>query len=178
MSDTSTPSSRGVAAGAATWESLARSARSESAATAAGPSRWRQLLTFRLGEDPYAVPIERVREIVRLPTITPMPRVPACVRGVISLRGEMVEVIDLRRRLGMSEIAPSRTSRVVVLHDDGRATSGLLVDGVNDVMRVPEEAISETTASEEAHVCGLCERGNGFVSLLDVDRVLDLDGER
>jgi purine-binding chemotaxis protein CheW len=163
---------------AASWESLARGAGPAPAAPRVAPTRWRQLLTFCLGDDPYAVPIERVREIVRLPTITPMPRVPDCVRGVISLRGEMVEVIDLRRRLGMPDAEPTRTTRVVVLHDDGRATSGLLGDGVNDVMRVTHDAISETAPSEDAHVSGLCERGNGFVSLLDVARVLDLDGER
>jgi len=177
MSETAT-SKASAATPAASWESLARSAGPAQTAPAAAPTRWRQLLTFRLGEDPYAVPIERVREIVRLPAITPMPRVPECVRGVISLRGEMVEVIDLRRRLGLPDSPPTRTSRVVVLHDDGRATSGLLVDGVNDVLRVPHEAISESAPSEDAHVSGLCERGNGFVSLLDVDRVLDLDVER
>jgi len=176
MSEAAT--SKAGAATPASWDALARNAAPAQAAPAAAPTRWRQLLTFRLGEDPYAVPIERVREIVRLPAITPMPRVPECVRGVISLRGEMVEVIDLRRRLGMPETPPTRTSRVVVLHDDGRATSGLLVDGVNDVLRVPQQAISETTSGEDAHVSALCERGNSFVSLLDVDRVLDLDVER
>lgn len=177
MSDATTGSA-GAPAPAETWDALARSAAPAQAEPAAGPTRWRQLLTFRLGGDPYAVPIERVREIVRLPAITPMPRVPASVRGVISLRGEMVEVVDLRRRLGMPDAPATRTSRVVVLHEDGRASSGLLVDAVDDVLRVPHDAISEIAASEDAHVCGLCERGTGFVSLLDVDRVLEIDVDR
>ena len=77
------------------WEQLARAA-------ASGPQAredatlLREFLTFQLAGDPYAGPVERVREIVRMRPVTPVPRVPAALRGVISLRGEIVEVVDLR----------------------------------------------------------------------------------
>src|SRR5271157_6387645 len=91
------------------WEQLARAA-------AHGPTRddatlLREFLTFQLAGDPYAVPVERVREIVRMRPVTPIPRVPAALRGVISLRGEIVEVVDLRLRLGLTPTEPTRASR-------------------------------------------------------------------
>jgi purine-binding chemotaxis protein CheW len=157
----------------ARWESLARAA-------AAGESQdeavlRREFVTFRLGEDAYALPIERVREVVRLRPITPMPRVPSAVRGVISLRGEVVQVVDLRSRLGMEPAAASRTSRIIVLHGEDCAVAGLLVDSVRDVLRLTDEEIRPSGASEADVVVSLLTDGDKFVSQLDVDRVLDLD---
>jgi purine-binding chemotaxis protein CheW len=136
------------------------------------------MLTFRLDTTPYAVPIERVREIVRVSSITPMPRVPRWLRGVLPLRGEMVEVVDLRLRLGMPDTALSRSSRIIVLHDDGGGASGLLVDGVNEVVRVPEAALREIGAHDDDRVSAMWERDGRFISLLDVDRVLEAGDER
>ena len=158
------------------WESLSR------AAASGGASRdeatlLREFLTFSLAGDPYAVPVERVREIVRMRPVTPIPRVPAALRGVISLRGEIVQVIDLRLRLGLDAATPTRASRIIVLHgEDGRMT-GLLVDAVTDVLRVTDEAIRSDGQGDAGHVAMLCVRGDQFVSVLDFDRVLDLDGD-
>ena len=131
------------------WESLAL--------TAAGrqveeeESLLRDLLTFTLNGDSYAVPVEWVREIVRLRGITPMPRVPPEIRGVISLRGEIVQVLDLCRRLGIGSREPARSNRIIVLHGDPGNVTGLLVDSVKEVLRVDEEAIQirEIVRSQE-----------------------------
>jgi purine-binding chemotaxis protein CheW len=163
--------------GAASWVEIARAAATGSGASASTRSL-RQMLTFRLDSSPYAVPIERVREIVRVSAITPMPRVPRWLRGVLPLRGEMVEVVDLRLRLGMSASALSRESRIIVLHDAGGGASGLLVDGVNEVVRVAEEALREIGTHEDDRVSAMWERDGRFISLLDVDRVLGAGDER
>lgn len=132
-----------------------------------------ELLTL-VAADEYAVPVERVREIVRMRRITPMPRVPRAVLGLVALRGEMVQVVDLRLRLGLEAAAPSRRSRIVVLHGQDGQVAGLLVDAVRDVLRVPEDALAAPPAGEIDAVESLCARGERFVSVLDVDRVLDL----
>ena len=137
-----------------------------------------ELLTFTLADDPYALPIERVREIVRLRPITPVPRVPRPIRGVISLRGEIAQVIDLRLRLGLPTVEPTRTSRIVVLRGEDGSVAGLLVDAVRDVLRLPEDAIRPPPTGEADCVQALCARDREFVSLLDLDRVLSLDHER
>lgn len=146
----------------------------------------RELLVLWLGDDPYAIPVERVREIVRLRPITPIPRVPEAVRGVLSLRGEIVQVIDLRRRLGLA--APERRQggeserrserrRVVVLNGEDGQMTGLLVDRVSEVLRLRDDALRPPTAREASTVHALAPHGEHFVSVFDVDRVLDLDGD-
>lgn len=157
------------------WESLARAAAAPTAAEEA--TLQRELLCLSLDGSPYAIPVERVREIVRMRAVTPMPRVPEAVLGVIALRGEVIQVLDLRRRLGLPRAEPGRRTRIVVLHgEDGRVT-GLLVDAVTEVLRMPEDAVRPAAPGESEAVAALCERDGVFVSLLDLERVMDLDGE-
>lgn len=137
----------------------------------------RELLTFELDDAPYAIPVERVREIIRPREATPMPRVPDCVIGVVALRGEIVQVVDLRMRLGLRLAAPTRRSRIIVLHgDDGRVT-GVLVDAVREVLRASEDDISTTTVRQSGSVTELCRCGDEFLSIVDMDQVLDFDAD-
>ena len=161
---------------AAGWEELARVANPEEGAARAG--RRLALVTFVLDGDAYAVPVERVREIVRLRPITPVPRVPSSVCGVISLRGEIAQVIDLRLCLGMPAHEPTRASRIVVLQRDDGAFAGLLVDAVREVLRIDEDATRPPPTGEGEGVAALYSRGGEFVSLLDLDRVLELGIDR
>ncbi len=167
-------SARGKGEGRA-WDLLARAAAQREEGGQA--SRQRELLAFDLAGDPYAVPVDRVREIVRLRPITAVPRVPRAVRGVISLRGEIAQVLDLRMRLGLAATEPGRRSRIIVLHGDDGDVTGLLVDGVDAVLRVGEESIQPPPSGESDYVCALCEREGRFVSLMNLERVLDLDAD-
>jgi purine-binding chemotaxis protein CheW len=127
---------------------------------------------------PYAVPVERVREIVRLRTVTPMPRTPDWLRGVISLRGEVVQVVDLRMRLGLACSEPTRKSRIIVLHgDEEDRLAGVLVDAVREVLRVAPDAICPSTSSDLMAVQEMCRNGDEFVSILDLERALEPHGE-
>lgn len=166
--------SEAAPAGRRGWESLARGA-ALAHRSLGEESALIEFLAFDVGETIYAVPIERVREILRMRSITPMPHVPEVVRGVVSIRGEVVEVIDLRRRMELSPIEPDRRTRIIVVHgEDGRVT-GCMVDRVREVMRVDEESIRQTAEADMENVSGLCKRGDEFVSLLDLDKVLTLE---
>jgi purine-binding chemotaxis protein CheW len=154
------------------WEALARAALHRDAQE--DTALRREFVTFHLDGDPYALPIERVREIVRLRPITPVPRVPSAIIGVISLRGEVVEVLDLRVRLGLASREAHRSSRIVVLHGEDGTVTGLLVDSVRDVLRIPEDQMRSASGGDQEAVSALLVRGDEFVSLLDLDRVLDL----
>jgi purine-binding chemotaxis protein CheW len=157
------------------WDALARAAARRRDGEAEGAALL-QLLAFQVAGTPYALPVERVREIVRVRPVTPMPRVPADVLGVISLRGEIVQVLDLRRRLRLGEAERTRATRVMIVHGgDGRA-AGLLVDAVTEVMSVSEEDLQPPTG-DAAAVESLFVRGERFVSILDLDRVLVFDGQ-
>jgi len=157
------------------WDSLARAAFDHQVDEEA--SSVREFLAFTLDGDPYAIPVEWAREIVRLRAITPMPRVPPEIRGVISLRGEVVQVLDLCLRLGIQTRGATRSSRIIVLHGDHGSVTGLLVDSVREVVRVAEEAIQPPPTGESDSVEALCREDGEFISLLNMDRVLDLGRE-
>jgi purine-binding chemotaxis protein CheW len=155
------------------WDALARAAAAREANEETRALR--ELLVFTLDGTHYALPIERVREIVRPRALTPVPRVPAVVLGVISLRGEIVQVIDGRRRLALAPIEIQRKSRVVVLNGEGGEVTGLLVDSVQEVLRVEESALRSSAAGEDGLVTALAPRGAQFVSLLATDRLVAID---
>lgn len=153
------------------WEALAREA---AVREAASTEYLQQLLTFELAGAGYGLSVERVREIVRIRPITPVPRVPEHVRGVISLRGEIVQVVDLRRRLGLEPVEATRATRIVVVHGGDGRVAGLLVDAVREVISVSDESLRQASGEVDV-VKALCVRGEQFVSLVDLDRVLAVD---
>ena len=153
------------------WDDLARAARSGGSADEVEVLR--ELLVFVLDRSAYAIPVSRVREIVRLRNLTPIPRVPKEVRGVIALRGEVLQVVDLRMRLSLVVTDRTRSTRVIVLHGDDDRVTGVLVDAVREVMRVSEDEIRPATGREEDSVTDLFLHGDEFVSIMNLDRVLD-----
>ncbi len=156
------------------WETLARTASLTSLGAEEETLLVRELLSFRLDGSPYALPVERVREIVRLREITEIPGVPPWVLGVVALRGEVVQVVDLRMRLGLHSGEPTKQHRIIVLHGDDERITGVLVDGVDQVLRVNEDSISASAANDAGAVSELCNRNGDFISIVDVDQVLDL----
>jgi purine-binding chemotaxis protein CheW len=99
-----------------------------------------QLCTFRIGGEDYAVDIMRVREIIQPLTITPVPRAPAYVEGVVRLRGEVIPVVDVRKRFGLPPSAATHKTKFLVVHVAGRRL-GLVVDEVCEVLRLARTEI-------------------------------------
>jgi purine-binding chemotaxis protein CheW len=157
------------------WDDLARAA-ADRGDSSESLDEIHQLLSFEIAGAPYAVPVERVREIVRMRPVTPIPRTPEEVRGVISLRGEMIELIDLGRRLGLESIETSRKTRIIVIKTGDDEVVGLLVDAVREVLRISNEAVQTATGSDTGVVNDLCKFGDEFVSMIELDKVLTLDG--
>lgn len=156
------------------WLEVARRAAREPVAAEPAPQGQR-LLVFALDGAPYALPVERVREIVRQRPITPVPRVPAEVLGVISLRGQVIQVIDPRPRLLLPAAAPGAASRIVVAHDGEGRVAGILVDSVEEVVTVAEDGLRDARGGPSGAVEGLYRHRGRFVSIVDLDRVMDVD---
>jgi purine-binding chemotaxis protein CheW len=135
----------------------------------------RQLVVFQLGAEFYGVEIARVHEIIRLQTVTRVPRAPVFVEGVINLRGKVIPVVDLRRRFGLPLADHTRASRIVVV-ELGDQVVGVVVDGVSEVLRVngatvePPSPVVAGIDSEYIH--GIAKLDERLVILLDLDRVL------
>jgi len=94
-----------------------------------------QVVVFRLAEEEFGVDINNVKEIVRLPDITPIPRSPEYVAGICNLRGNVLPVIDTRNRFSMETEATTDHTRLLVVESGGVQTS-LIVDSVREVMRM------------------------------------------
>ncbi len=133
-------------------------------------------LTFLLGPETYAVPIARVRGVLKAPYITEVPRAPSHVRGVLTVRGEVVAVVDARRRLGLPDGAGPEGERIVIV-DVGEGPCGLLVDAVEDVVRLPHGSIEPCPPGVVAGSEGDCLVGIGrargrLFAVLDVAALL------
>ena len=141
----------------------------------------RQLVVFQLGAEFYGVDIARVHEIIRLQTITRVPRAPAFVEGVINLRGKVIPVVDLRRRFGLESSEHTRASRIVVV-EIGDNVVGVIVDGVSEVLRVTGASVEPPSpvvaGIESEYIHGIAKLDDRLVILLDLDRVLALADRR
>lgn len=137
------------------------------------------IVGFRVGRETYGVPIVSLHEIVRVPEITAVPDAPDYVEGVINLRGKIVSVIDLRKRLGEREITNSRRNRILVVEHNARL-SGLIVDSASEVLKVPAEDIEPSpTQFEEGGlncVTGLGKYQGRLIVLLDMSKLLEYAG--
>ncbi|UCF79949.1 MAG: purine-binding chemotaxis protein CheW [Acidobacteriota bacterium] len=148
----------------------------EAAPSPAAPVLWR-CLTFEVGSELYGIPIEHIDEIIPVQPVTDVPNVPSVVTGIMSLRGRIVTVIDSRERLGHPVRPPTEEARIVVLAQQGELF-GLWVDGVKQVISVPEESIEETTgmvaATQNPYLRGVYHSERDMVILLDLERFLDI----
>ena len=137
-----------------------------------------QLVAFRLAGETYGIPIMLVHEIIRPCEITRIPRSPEYVRGVVNLRGKIVPVIDLRRRLALPDAVETGSTRIVVVEVE-QGIVGMIVDGVSQVIRLPAAQIeppSDLVADVETElVIGVGKLGDDLVILLDIPKTLHMD---
>ncbi len=139
------------------------------------------LVVVRLDRERYGISIEHVHEIIRMQEVTRIPRAPVFVEGVINLRGQVIPVMDLRRRFGLPAAEGDGASRIVVVEMNGNRV-GMVVDAVLEVLRVPESAVvppeALLTASQVAFLRGVAKHGEGLILLLDLQRVLDVQEQQ
>jgi purine-binding chemotaxis protein CheW len=135
-----------------------------------------ELLGFMLADEQYALGILEVKEIVRLHAITPVPRSPDWLKGIVTLRGVIVPIFDLRSRLGLAQIEYGPETRIVVVYR-GEELAGLIVDRITQVMRLPLEAIEpppQTIGLVEAeYLRGVARFRDHLVILLNLPRVVE-----
>ncbi len=136
-------------------------------------------LTFTLGREEYGIGIRKIKEIIGLMRITPIPQTPTYVKGVINLRGKVIPVIDLRLRFGMDTVENDERTCIVVVevtNSRGQVQIGLVVDSVSEVLNIRASEIEETpsfgTTCRTDYILGMAKAEGGVKILLDIDRVL------
>ena len=134
------------------------------------------IVGFKVGRETYGVPITSLHEIVRVPEITAVPDAPTYMEGVINLRGKIVSVLDLRKRLGEKQVTTSRRNRILVVEHRGKL-NGLIVDSASEVLKIPtsdvESSPTEMMQGGIKCVTGLGKYKGRLIVLLDMARLLE-----
>ena len=134
-----------------------------------------KFLTFSLAGEEYGVEILKVQEIVGMMDITPVPRIPPFILGLMNLRGKVIPVVDLRWKLGMGAAPCTDGSCIIVVRTEGMVM-GVVVDSVSEVLTIAPEAIEAApsfgTDVNTDYILGIGKTGGGVRILLDIERVL------
>jgi purine-binding chemotaxis protein CheW len=137
-----------------------------------------QLVTFMLGAEEYGVPISQIQEIDRLAKITKVPKAAEFIEGITNLRGEVIPVLDTRKRFAL-EVKPSDDRTRIIIVDLGGVKTGLVVDSVREVLNLakkdiapPPEAIGSGIDQQFISGIGKVDAGKRMIVLLDVERIL------
>ena len=138
-----------------------------------------QVVSFRLANEEYGLNIMRVQEIILWGEITEIPEVADYIRGLINLRGKVIPIVDLRKRFGLEATPPNEHTRIVVVNASGN-TFGVVVDAVNEVLRIEGEQVEPPPTGllghQQAYLQGLVKMGEKIMILLDTDKLL-ADGD-
>jgi purine-binding chemotaxis protein CheW len=135
----------------------------------------REILVFVLGPEEYGVDILKVQEIRGYDKVTPIPRAPDYLKGVVNLRGTIVPIVDLRVKFRLPEIRYDQFTVVVILRIADRII-GAVVDGVSDVMHLTESDVKAApnlgTIVDSSYIAGLATQDERMVLLLDIEKLL------
>jgi purine-binding chemotaxis protein CheW len=137
-----------------------------------------QLVVFSLGREEFAVEVTQVREIMRMEEITRMPKSPPFVEGIINLRGQIIAVVDLARRLNLESADRGIDTRIIVVEAE-EIKVGMIVDSVSEVLRISGKEVEANptlaTDMSAAYLQGVVKQDNRLIILLDLTRVLSLE---
>jgi purine-binding chemotaxis protein CheW len=153
--------------------------RQDNPASGRADQRIGKYLTFRLGNEEFAIQVLRVREIMGIQEITAVPQTPEYVKGVLNLRGKVIPVVDLRLKFGMLELEYTQRTCIIVAQIESRARKlliGIIVDGVSEVLTLQASDIEDTpdfgNGVETPYILGMAKIKGKVKILLDIDMVL------
>ncbi len=143
-------------------------------------SQIEKYLTFRLGEQEFGISILKVKEIISIIGITPLPHTPQHVKGIINLRGKIIPVIDLRLKLGFDEVAYTERTCIIVVnvkHGTLLAEMSIIVDFVSEVLNVSHDNIDPSPRFDQSvsteYILGIAKINDTVKILLDINKILD-----
>jgi purine-binding chemotaxis protein CheW len=135
-------------------------------------------LAFSLAGEEYAVPLLKVKEVIALSEITPVPQTPSYFRGIMNLRGQIISVVDLRSKLRLPPAAATGENAIIIL-DIAEVSLGAVVDSIDSVLAVASADVSPTPDLESnvssEFITGVTRRGKKLVLLLDIEQTLSVD---
>lgn len=134
-----------------------------------------QLVVFMLEQEEFACDINNVCEVLKMVRVTPLPRSIEFIEGVINLRGEVIPVIDLRKRFGIAKVERTSESRIIIIEVDSKMV-GLIVDSVSEVARLSNNQIQDApdqVAGEQTNlIMGVGKIEKRMLIILNIERIL------
>lgn len=135
-----------------------------------------QFIVIRLGEEQYGIDIRYIDNIVRMQNITRVPKVPVYLKGVINLRGEVIPVVSIRLKMGLSADEYTRATRIIILKSESAGSLGIVVDEVKEVVTLSEDDIEKVSHEPKngrvaSFINGIGKNGGELISLLDLNAI-------
>lgn len=152
-----------------------KSENDKSVSHTSGSSEILQLVSFNIGEEEFGVDILKVKEINRMSQITKVPNAPAFVEGIINLRGKVIPIIDLRKKLGLTKKDSDNHTRIMIIELDDQ-TIGFIVDNVNEVLRISKSVTEEpprmVSGIDSQYITSIGKLEDRMLILLDLGKIL------
>ncbi len=134
-----------------------------------------QYIKIKMGDEMFGIDIKYIDNIVRMQHITRVPKVPAYIKGVINLRGEVIPVYNLRLKMGMQEVEETKKFRIIIIKMDGNFV-GLIVDEVREVITLQNDLVEKVyrdpNEPTQNFLIGVGKDGDNLISLLDLNEVV------
>jgi len=137
-----------------------------------------QLVSFNLGGEEYGIEVLKVREIIRLPSLTKTPNTAHFIEGIINLRGRVIPIISLRKRFNLPDEEQNSQTRIIIM-DVAENLVGFIVDSVAEVIRLrgseiqppPTLILSGQTGVDQEYITGVYNHGERLLIIMDLDRI-------
>lgn len=133
-----------------------------------------QYIVIRLGDEQYGIDIRYIDNIVRMQNITRVPKVPAYLKGVINLRGEVIPIVSIRLKMGLPADEYGRATRIIILKTESSGSLGIVVDEVKEVVTLSDENIErfhEMKDGKSSFINGVGKNGEELISLLELNAI-------
>ena len=132
----------------------------------------KQYIVVMVGSEQYGIDISYIDNIVRMQKITRVPKVQTYFKGVINLRGEVVPVMSVRKKMGLEDDVFTNTSRIIILKLEEKGAIGVIVDEVKEVVNLSEDEIDKVS-NKGRFINGIGKHGDQLISLLEINALVE-----
>ena len=132
----------------------------------------KQYIVVQIGNEKYGIDIGYIDNIVRMQKITRVPKVQSYFKGVINLRGEIVPVMSIRKKMGLAEDTITDKSRIIILKLEDKGSIGIIVDEVREVITLNMAEV-EKQGGKDSFINGIGKNGNELISLFEINAIVD-----
>lgn len=132
----------------------------------------KQFIVVMVGSEQYGIDIRYIDNIVRMQKITRVPKAQHYFKGIISLRGDIIPIMSIRTKMGLSDDVFTNASRIIVLKLEEKGFLGIIVDGVKEVVNLSSDEI-EVSSNKGKFINGIGKHGNDLISLLEINAIVE-----